>query len=61
MSKTSIQVKQVRDLAEQHLKGEDLSDILDNGGPSSVGKQGTHISKIDVAKQYGGRYTNMPK
>ena len=44
-------------MADQH--GIEFDNIVNELG--SMGKQGTHLSKLDVDKQYGGRYTNMPK
>jgi hypothetical protein len=56
-------VKKIKDMAEQHCKATDLEfdNLVNRVGPGSMTKQGTHMSKIDYNKQYGGRFTNMPK
>ena len=52
-----LQVKAVKDIADQH--GIEFDNLVNH--PGSMGKEGALLSNLDVAKQYGGRYTNMPK
>ncbi len=59
MAKASMKVKNIKNLADQHCADIEFDQMVDS--TNSVGKSGTHLDKIDVNKQYGGRYTNMPK